>query len=143
MTLFEKNAAIPLYAKLTIYLICFIALFYILYLTSAIVVPVVFSLILAILLSPVVDFLVRKKFNRVFAIVIAVLLSLILISGLIAVIVYQISKLTDSWPQLIEKITAILNQAISEASTALGMNPVKIHKWIVESQNELLNFTSS
>ena len=65
MTLFEKNAAIPLYAKLTIYLIGFIALFYILYLTSAIVVPVVFSLILAILLSPVVDFLVRKKFNRV------------------------------------------------------------------------------
>jgi len=143
MTLFDKNVEMPLYAKLTIYLVGFIALFYILYLTSAIVVPIVFSLLLAILLSPIVDFLVRKKFNRVFAIVISVLLSLILISGLIAVIIYQISQLTDSWPQLIEKITAILNQAISDASTALGVNPLKIHKWIVESQNELLNFNSS
>jgi predicted PurR-regulated permease PerM len=143
MTLFDKNASMPLYAKLTIYLIGFIALFYILSLMSAIIVPIVFALILAIVLSPVVDFLVRKKFNRILAIVIVLLLSLILISGLIAVIFYQISQLTDSWPELIAKITAVVNQTISEASTALGVNPVKIHKWIVESQNELLNFNST
>jgi len=143
MTLFDKTADVPLYAKLTIFLIGFIALFYILNLTSAIVVPIVFSLLLAIVLSPVVDFLVRHKFNRVFAIVIAILLSLILISGLIAVIIYQVSQLTESWPQLIAKITVIVNQAISEASASLGVKPDKLHTWIVETQNELLNFNSS
>jgi len=143
MTLFEKNAEMPLYAKLTIYLIGFIALFYILFLTSAIVIPIVFALILAIVLSPVVDFLVRKKFNRVLAIVIAILLCLILISALFAVIFYQVSQLTDSWPQLIAKITVVVNQAISDASSSLGVKPDKLHAWIVETQNELLNFNSS
>ena len=143
MTLFEKNAEMPLYAKLTIYLIGFIALFYILFLTSAIVIPIVFALILAIVLSPVVDFLVRKKFNRVLAIFIAILLCLILISALFAVIFYQVSQLTDSWPQLIAKITVVVNQAISDASSSLGVKPDKLHAWIVETQNELLNFNSS
>ncbi len=143
MALFEKNIPIPLYAKLTIFLVGFIAFFYILYLTSDIVVPLVFSLLLAIVLSPVVDFLVRHKFNRIFAIVIAIVLSLILISGLIAVIFYQISQLTDSWPELIAKITAIVNQTISEITTSLGVKPDKLHTWIVETQKELLNFSSS
>ena len=143
MTLFEKNAEMPLYAKLTIYLVGFIALFYILCLTSAIVVPIVFALLLAIVLSPVVDFLVRMKFNRILAIVIAILVCLILISALIAVIFYQVSQLTDSWPQLIAKITAVVNQAISDASSSFGVKPDKLHAWIVETQNELLNFNSS
>jgi predicted PurR-regulated permease PerM len=143
MTLFEKTTNMPLYAKLTISLVGFIALFYILILTSDIVIPLVFAVIIAIVLSPVVDFLVRKKFNRVLAIVLTILLTLILISGLVIVIFNQISLLTESWSQLVAKITAILNQGISEVATYLKTNPQKIHAWIVDTQKELLNFNSS
>jgi len=62
---------------------------------------------------------------------------------LIAVIFNQISQLTESWPQLIAKITAILNQSIGEVATFLKTNPEKIHSWIADTQNELLNFSSS
>jgi predicted PurR-regulated permease PerM len=87
MTPFERKDSIPLYAKLTIILIGFIALFYVLILTSDIVIPLVFAVIIAIVLSPVVDFLVRKKFNRILAIILSILLTLILITGLFTVIV--------------------------------------------------------
>lgn len=143
MMLSDKNASMPLYVKLTISLVGFIALFYILYITSSIVVPVVFALILAIILSPVVDFLVRIRINRILAIIVSILLSLILISGLIAVIYYQIIQLTDSGPEMITKITVIINQIVSEISASLGIDPEKLHIWIVQTQKELLNFNSA
>lgn len=143
MTLFDKNSTMPLYAKLTIYLVGFIALFYILILTSDIVIPLVFAVIIAIVLSPVVDFLVRKKFNRVLAITLTILLTLILISGLIAIIFNQIGLLAESWPQLLANITALLNQSINEAASYLKINPEQISTWIAETQKELLNFSSS
>lgn len=143
MALFEKITPMPLYVRLTFFLIGAMALCYVLYLTSAIVIPLVFALLLAIVLSPVVDFLVRKRFNRVFAIALSIVLCLVLLTGLISVIFYQISQLTDSWPQLIAKITAIVNQTINDASASLGVNPVKLHTWIVETQKELMNFSSS
>jgi len=143
MALIVKNVSIPFYAKMTIYFVGLIALCYILTITQSIVVPLVFAVIIAIVLSPVVDFLVRKRMNRIVAIVLAILLALLLISGLITVIYFQVSQLTDSWPQLIEKISAMLNQTISEGSAYIGVNPQKIHTWIATTQKELINFNSS
>ena len=143
MSLFDRNLSIPFYAKMTIYLVGLIALCTILHITQDIVVPLVFAVIIAIVLSPVVDFLVRKRMNRVLAIVLTILLALLLISGLITVIFYQVSQLTDSWPELIAKISAMLNRTISEGSAYLGVNPQKIHTWIAVTQKELTNFNGS
>lgn len=143
MAPFEKTDPIPLYAKLTIILIGFIALFYVLILTSDIVIPLVFAVIIAILLSPLVDFLVRKRFNRILAIIVSILLTLIVISGLFMVIVNQIGLLAESWPQLVVRFTAMVNQSITEVAAYLKMNPETIHDWIAQTQNELLNFNSS
>lgn len=143
MSLFDRNLSIPFYAKMTIYFVGLIALCTILHITQDIVVPLVFAAIIAIVLSPVVDFLVRKRMNRILAIVLTILLALLLVSGLIAVIFYQISQLTNSWPALIANISAMLNQTISEVSAYLGVNPQKIHTWIATTQKELVNFNSS
>jgi len=143
MALIVKNVSVPFYAKMTIYFVGLIALCAILYITQSIVVPLVFAVIIAIVLSPVVDFLVRKRMNRVFAIVLAILLTLLLISGLIAVIFYQISLLTESWPELIANISGMLNQTISGVAAYIGVNPENIHAWIATTQKELVNFNSS
>lgn len=143
MSLFERTTALPLYAKLAIIMVGFIALFYILSITSAIVIPLVFALLLAIVLSPAVSFLVRKKFNRVLAILLVIVCSLILISGLVFVIIYQVSQLTDSWSELIAKITAIVTQTINEISTSIGVKPDKLQAWMADTKNELLNFNTS
>jgi predicted PurR-regulated permease PerM len=143
MALIDKDVSIPFYAKMTIYFVGLIALCAILYITQSIVVPLVFAIIIAIVLSPIVDFLVRKRMNRILAIVLTILLTLILISGLISVIFYQISQLTESWTVLIANISGMLNQAISDGSAYLGVNPQKIHAWIATTQKELVNFNSS
>ncbi len=143
MALPEKNLIIPFYAKMTIYFVGLIALCAILYITQAIIVPLVFAIIIAIVLSPVVDFLVRMRMNRLLAIIITIVLTLLLISGLITVIYTQVSLLTESWPQLIANITAMLNQTIHEGAAYFKVNPEKVYVWIAETQKELININGS
>jgi predicted PurR-regulated permease PerM len=135
----NEKFELPFYAKTTFILVGIVALLGIMYIAKGIIIPIVFAIIIAILLHPVVNFLVKKKINRVIAIIISLLLIFIVIAAFGALIISQASRFTESWPILVEKFTGMLNQIITEASEYFDVNPQKIHDWISKTQGELLN----
>ena len=138
-----EELKLPLYAKVTIFLVGLIALVAILYIGKSIIVPVVFSTILAILLHPFVNFLVRLKINRVLAITITLLLTFVLLFAFGALIISQANRFSESWPVLVEKFTTMLNQNISDAADYFNKDPQKIHEWITKTQGEIINTSTA
>ena len=139
----DEKIKLPFYAKATFLLVGFFAFFTILYIARSILIPLVFATILAILLNPVVNFLVRIKINRTIAIAITLVLTFLLLFAFGSLIISQISKFTESWPVLVEKFTAILNQNIAEGAEYFNKDPQKIHEWIAKTQSELINTSTA
>ncbi len=139
----DKELKIPFYAKTTILLIGFFALFTILYIGKSIIVPLVFAIIIAILLSPIVNFLVRRKLHRIIAIGITLVLTFLVIGGFGYILIYQLNRFSQSWPMLVEKLTDTLNQIIVWTSDNFETNPQKIHEWIAKTKGELINTNSA
>src|SRR6185436_10422748 len=108
------NSAIklPVYSKLAQILLGIIAFFYILYIGQDIIIPIVFATIIAILLNPLVNYLTRKKINRVAAILIALTAAIILIGALGYFIGSQASLFTQTFPQLKERIILLFQELI-------------------------------
>lgn len=139
----DKELKIPFYAKTTIILIGFFALFTILYIGKSIIVPLVFAIIIAILLSPIVNFLVRRKLHRIIAIGITLVLTFLVIGGFGYILIYQLNRFSQSWPMLVEKLTDTLNQIIVWTSDNFETNPQKIHEWIAKTKGELIKTNSA
>jgi predicted PurR-regulated permease PerM len=133
----------PFYVKASLLLIGLFAFLSMLFIARSIIVPIVFALIIAIVLHPVVSFFVRIKINRVIAVIITLLLTTVIMAVLGILIISQVSRFSESWPQLVEKFTALINQAISAASGYLEINTQQIHSWIAKTQADLLNTSSA
>jgi predicted PurR-regulated permease PerM len=138
-----ENLKIPFYAKLAIFLVGLIALLSIMYIAKSIIIPIVFAVIIAIVLHPLVNFLVRMKINRVLAIVIIMFLTFLIIAAFGIVIISQASRFGESWPLLVEKFTALINQNIADAAEYFNKDPQKIHEWITKTQGELINSSAA
>lgn len=138
----EKELNLPFYLKATITLVGLFAFFTIMYIGQSIIVPVVFAIIIAILLHPVVDFFVRFKINRIVAILITLLLTFLVISAFVDLLFSQALMLSKSWPLLVDRLTAILNQSITSISGYLNIDPQNIHEWILKTKGELINSSS-
>jgi predicted PurR-regulated permease PerM len=138
-----EELKLPFYAKVTILLVGLIALVAILYIGKSIIVPLVFATILAIVLNPVVNLLVRIKINRVVAITITLLLTFLVIFGLGSLFISQVSRFSESWPILVDKFTAIINQTINEAADYFNKDPQKIHAWLAKTQSEIITISTA
>jgi len=139
----DKELKFPFYAKASLILIGLYVLINMLYIAKGIIVPLVFAVIIAIVLHPVVNFFVQKKINRVIAIVITIFLTFLVIASLAVLLFSQASQFSESWPILVEKITAILNQTITSASGYFDINPEKIHESTTKTIDELLNISNA
>jgi predicted PurR-regulated permease PerM len=137
--LISKNLILPFYVKVTIFFIGVFALLTMLYIAQGIVVPILFAVIIAILLQPVVNFFIRLRINRVLAIVITLVLTVLLLVGFGAFLFSQISRFSESWPILVEKITGGLNQVTNWASGYFDIDERKIDAWLLKTKNELIN----
>ncbi len=109
---------------------------------KSIILPIIFSIIIAIVLHPIVDLFVKIKIPRVLAIIITLFITLILMTGIGAFIISQLSRLSESWPKLVENFTQILNNVLTWASGYFDISPQKIHVWIIETKNDLINTSS-
>jgi len=138
----DNQLQIPFYAKASLFLIGLIAFVAILYIAQGIILPLVFAIIIAIVLHPVVNFFVRIKINRIVAIIFTLLLMSVVLFGFFALLFSQASQFSDTWPQLVDKFTETLNQAISGLSGYLDINPQKIHDWITKTKDEFLNVSN-
>jgi predicted PurR-regulated permease PerM len=139
----DEELKLPFYVKATIFLVGLFALFTLLYIAKSIIVPLVFATIIAIVLHPVVNFFVRIRINRVVAIVITLFLTFLVIAAFGALLLSQASRFSESWPILVDKITTILNQTITDAADYYNKDPQKIHEWIAKAQGELINTSSA
>jgi predicted PurR-regulated permease PerM len=135
----DKDFEIPFYAKTTILFVGLFAFLTILYIAQSIIVPLVFAVIIAIVLHPVVNFFIRLRFNRVIAISISLLLTIIIIAALGTLLYTQASQFSESWPILVDKISALFNESIKWSSRYFDIKPQKIHEWIMNARGELLN----
>jgi len=135
----NSERKIPFYAKATLILIGLLALFTILFIAQSIIIPLVFATIVAILLYPIVHFLVKRKVNRVIAITITLLLTFVLMASLGLFLYSQAAKFSESWPLLVERFTAILNDTVSGISVYFDIKPERIYLWIAKTKNELIN----
>jgi predicted PurR-regulated permease PerM len=135
----DKELKIPFYAKTTIILLGSIALTTVLYIAQGIIIPLVFALLFAILLNPIVSFFVRLKINRIVSIVFTMILTILVVSGVVGLMFSQANQFSDSWPKLVDRFSAILNQSITQTSGYFDINPQNIHDWIAKSKSELIN----
>lgn len=128
----------PLYIKSSQLLLGLVAFFFVLYIGADIIVPLVFSVIVAILLNPVVNFLVRKKCNRILAITLAVIAAMSLIALVVYFIVSQGANLSESMPELRAKFTSMLEESIRWVAQNFNVETKQINSWIAKTEAELL-----
>jgi predicted PurR-regulated permease PerM len=130
---------LPLYIKPVFLILGLIGLVIILYVAQAIIIPLVFAVLISVLLHPVVTFFTRLKMNRLIAIIITLTLTFLIIGAFGALLFSQASRFSESWPQLVDKFTQIINDSISWTSQYFDIKPYKIHEWITKTKAELIN----
>lgn len=130
---------IPFYAKAALIFISAFALIYTLYIGKDLIVPIVYAGILAILLNPLVNYLVRKRMNRLVAISISVLLTIIIVLSSLYLLSTQLSMFSESYPQLKQKFNTISSQFVQWVSETMNIRISKINAWTKETQSEAID----
>lgn len=138
-----EEVKLPLYAKVTIFLVGLFALIAMLYIARNIIVPLLFATITAILINPVVDLLVRIKFNRILAIAVVMVLTFLILFAIVSLVITQINRLSESWPGFVEKFTEMINENISDAAAYFDKDPQKIHQWISNTKAEIMSSSTA
>ena len=143
MTATDKELNLPFYAKASLILIGLYVLISMLYIGQSIIIPLVFAVIFAIVLHPIVTFFVRMRINRIIAIIITIFLTFIVIASIALLIISQVSQFSQSWPILVDKLTAMLNETITNASGYFDINPEKFQISVKKTISELLNISNA
>ncbi|HLG36124.1 MAG TPA: AI-2E family transporter [Bacteroidia bacterium] len=126
----------PFYIKFALISIGTFAFVYSLYIGQAIILPLLYATIFAILLNPFVNFLVRKKINRIVAITITVVSAILVTAGIVYLISVQLSLFSETYPALKERFNETLNEMIQWTSKYFNIKISKINKWINETQTD-------
>ena len=116
-----RSLTLPLYQKLSAILLGLSLAVFILWVTRPIIVPLLFALLLALLLNPISSFLIRKKVPKLLSIGLVVLFAVAVIAAIGYFIVTQASHLSETLPQLEQKLTEFGKQAQRWAQEAFGM----------------------
>ncbi|HLG03445.1 MAG TPA: AI-2E family transporter [Bacteroidia bacterium] len=135
----EHEFKIPFYARFTLILIGISAFSYAMYIAQDIIIPIVFATIIAILLNPVVNYLVRKRWNRMIAIALAVFLAVCLVSGVLYLVSTQLAMFSETFPLLREKFGTVYKEMVQWTSEKFSIRQSKINLWMNDSQSEAIN----
>lgn len=138
----DNIKTLPLYAKLSLITMGLLALFCILYFGQSILIPFIFSLIVAILLNPMVNFLYRKKVNRIVAIFMAMTVGLLIVAGLGFFIGSQATMFSDSMPEFKQKFSILYYDIIDWVSQTFKISKIKIDAWIDKMKIEGMDNSS-
>lgn len=131
--------SLPLYSKIAQIVLGILAFGYILYIGQEILVPILFATILAILLNPIVNFLTKKKLNRVIAIVLSLIITMLIVLGVVYFLGSQMALLSDSFPLFKQKFVTFFHQATQWISTTFNISNPQIDAWIAKTQKEGLS----
>lgn len=129
----------PFYAKAALIFISAFAFVFTLHIGQGIILPIVYATIVAILLNPLVNYLLRKKINKIIAISIAVALAIIALLGIVYIISSQVTMFSETYPQLKVKLDKTADQFVQWASHKLNIGRPAIRKWMSDSQTDAVN----
>jgi predicted PurR-regulated permease PerM len=135
----DKEIQIPFFARIVLIIIGLYVFFTILYIGQSIIVPLFFATIVAIVLHPAVNWLIRKKINRMFAIVIVFFIAFLVIAAFGLLLIKQVQRVSESWPTLADRFNSIINQNITDAAIRYDTDPQKIHDWITTAKQDLID----
>ncbi len=134
----DRKIKIPIGVKAPLIFIGLFAFFAMLYIARSILVPLVFATIIAIVLHPALNWLTRKKINRIIAIVIVFIIAFLVIAAFSTLLIRQMQRVSESWPALSEKFNTTISQNITDASVRYDTDPRKIQDWIASAREELI-----
>ncbi len=134
----SQTIRFPFYAKSALIAIGLFALICTLYIGQQIIMPIVYSLLIAILLNPFVNFLLRKKVNKIIAVTIAVVLLILLCLLFFYIISSQISIFSETFPLLKEKFNTIFDELLKSFSEKFNISQSKINTWIIDSEADFV-----
>jgi predicted PurR-regulated permease PerM len=135
----KTELKLPHYAKAALICVGLYTLFTILSITQSLVVPLIIAGLVATLLTPVVDFLVRKRMNRILAIsltVIAFFSILVLVTILLS---HQIIRFSQSLPMLGEKLESLVNEVAQWVSHQFAIDSGEVIGWFQDRKTELID----
>lgn len=128
---------IPFYLKISQIILGTVALFFVLYIGQAIILPLIYALILAILMNPAVNYLLGKGMNKILAITIVLFVTTLALIALIYFISAQMVSFGEVFPQLKTKFNLLLTQTTDFVSRTFHIDRKTINDWIAKGKTEL------
>ena len=135
----ETPFKMPFYSKTALIFISVLSFGFIMYIGQDIIIPIVYATIFAILLNPFVNFLTRKKINKILAISITLLLTILIVLAIIYIFYSRMSMFAESYPQIKLKLEQTTNQFVKWASHEFNYKPSKINKLISDTQSQAVS----
>jgi predicted PurR-regulated permease PerM len=134
----ESETPIPFYAKMALQFVAFLGLVFILYAGSNIIMPIVYAVLFAILLNPIVNFLTKRKINRVFAIAIAVSFAIFMVTAIFYIVSSRISMLVDNLPELEEKFNSSIQELQQWIAVKFGIRAASVAEWFGNAKSSII-----
>ncbi len=134
----DNSFKIPFYAKVALIFISVFAVVYTMRIGQHIIIPLLYTTIIAILLNPFINYLIRHKIKKLLAISIAVFLAILVTLGILYVVASQITMVSETYPQLIDKSNIISTRLVHWVSIRFKIREYKINTWITNTQNEMI-----
>ena len=135
----RESIKLPFYAKGAFLLIGFYLLLYMLSIGQEIILPILYAAIITVLLSPMVDFMVKKKVNRILAVSLLLIISSLVFSALLVFIAWRITELDADLPELISKFESMLDQLVHWISQRFHIREWAVNLWVTDTKKELMN----
>lgn len=134
-----KDLKLPFYAKATLMVVGIYFFISMMYIGRNILIPILFAIIISIVLHPLENYLIRLKINRIISIAITLTIAVLIVTGLGIFIILQISRFTNTLPELIARFDEYLTDTIYWISGFFEINTQKINDWIELTKSNLFN----
>lgn len=136
----EVSQKIPSYVKFALVLISLSIVTVILYIGQNIFIPLLLSVFIAIILSPFVGFLSGKlHFPHTIAVLLTVVLFFILIVGIVVLLSWQISDMTDDWVKIKKNLLIHYESAQHWIKQRFNLSYKKQNGYIQQVTNGTMN----
>jgi predicted PurR-regulated permease PerM len=134
-----KKFTIPFYEKLSLVLVGFIALGYLVIQGKEVLDPLIFGFLFAILLLPIAAFLEKKlRFPRSISSLAAIILLIVFIGGVLYLVGSQISGLASDWPMLKSQVGQSLNNLSDWVQTAFHINATRQMTYVNDTTKKII-----
>lgn len=135
----DNSVKRPFYVKSALIFISVFAFSYVMYIGQLIIIPIVFATIIAILLNPFVNFLFRKKINKIIAILIAIILTILIAIGFLYILSSQVNMFRETYPLLKNKFHITSVRFFHWLSLKFNIQESMIHTWLGQAQTKAIS----